>query len=296
MGKSSPKPPPPPDYAGAAREQGTANLEAARLTARLSNPNISTPLGGQRVTFGRQATNQAAYDAAMKQYQQALQQYEQRGQAPTETTVGGPGGKGGTAQGGQAQPGVPNYLSGRDIQEQMQFAGIGGGPTDMGRGQIGMGPTGMGGGMYGGTTFQPGQQGFTFQGPGGGIGAFELRYDEQGRPIAPDISQFEYMTDLDTPFIEQYLTPEAQATLEAQQRVERAYAGLGEQAIGKVGDIYSQTFRPELSAMQTQLQGYGELPSAPDLAAMGQVRRDISPEALAMGQQAARLSLSGIAH
>jgi hypothetical protein len=81
MGKSSPKPPPPPDYAGAAREQGTANLEAARLTARLSNPNISTPLGGQRVTFGRQATNQAAYDAAMKQYQQALQQYEQRGQA-----------------------------------------------------------------------------------------------------------------------------------------------------------------------------------------------------------------------
>jgi hypothetical protein len=83
MGKSSPKPPPPPDYAGAAREQGTANLEAARLTARLSNPNISTPLGGQRVTFGRQATNQAAYDAAMKQYQQALQQYEQRGPSPS---------------------------------------------------------------------------------------------------------------------------------------------------------------------------------------------------------------------
>jgi hypothetical protein len=289
MGKSSPKPPPPPDYAGAAREQGTANLEAARLTARLSNPNISTPLGGQRVTFGRQATNQAAYDAAMKQYQQALQQYEQRPQAPTGTTVGGPGGKGGTAQGGQAQPGVPNYLSGRDIQEQMQYAGIGGGPTDMGRGQIGMGPTGMGGGMYGGTTFQPGQQGFTFQGPGGGVGAFGLQYDESGRPIAPDISQFQYMTDLDTPFIEQYLTPEAQATLEAQQRVERAYAGLGEQAIGKVGDIYSQTFRPELSAMQTQLQGYGELPSAPDLAAMGQVRRDISPEALAAAPELAAM-------
>jgi hypothetical protein len=171
----------------------------------------------------------------------------------------------------------------------MQFAGIGGGPTDMGRGQIGMGPTGMGGGMYGGTTFQPGQQGFTFQGPGGGIGAFELRYDEQGRPIAPDISQFQYMTDLDTPFIEQYLTPKRRQRLEAQQRVERAYAGLGEQAIGKVGDIYSQTFRPELSAMQTQLQGYGELPSAPDLAAMGQVRRDISPEALAAAPELAAM-------
>jgi hypothetical protein len=298
MGKSSPKPPPPPDYAGAAREQGTANLEAARLTARLSNPNISTPLGGQRVTFGRQATNQAAYDAAMKQYQQALQQYEQRLPSPSASGRGFFGAdpnatksydKGGTAQGGQAQPGVPNYLSGRDIQEQMQFAGIGGGPTDMGRGQIGMGPTGMGGGMYGGTTFQPGQQGFTFQGPGGGVGAFGLQYDESGRPIAPDISQFQYMTDLDTPFIEQYLTPEAQATLDAQQRVERAYAGLGEQAIGKVGDIYSQTFRPELSAMQTQLQGYGELPSAPDLAAMGQVRRDISPEALAAAPELAAM-------
>jgi hypothetical protein len=89
MGKSSPKPPPPPDYAGAAREQGTANLEAARLTARLSNPNISTPLGGQRVTFGRQATNQAAYDAAMKQYQQALQQYEQRITQPISIGNGG---------------------------------------------------------------------------------------------------------------------------------------------------------------------------------------------------------------
>ena len=79
MGKSSPKPPPPPDYAGAAREQGVANLEAARLTARLSNPNISTPLGGQRVTFGRTATNQAAYDAAMRQYQQALSKLTNKG-------------------------------------------------------------------------------------------------------------------------------------------------------------------------------------------------------------------------
>jgi hypothetical protein len=295
MGKSSPRPPPPPDYAGAAREQGTANLEAARLTARLSNPNISTPLGGQRVSWGRTQTNQQAYDAAMQQYQQALQQYEQRQQAPQAppskggTTqaggqpqpgvpqygaVGGVSGKGGMPQGGMGQPGVPDYSG---IQDQMQFA----------QGQVGMGPTGMGG--FGGTTFQPGEQGFTFQGPGGGIGAFSLQYDESGRPIAPDISQFQYMTDLDTPFIEQYLTPEAQATLEAQQRVERAYAGLGEQAIGKVGDIYSQAFRPELSAMQTQLQGYGEVPTAPDIAAMGRARGEISPEALAAAPELAAM-------
>ncbi|MGA1111623.1 MAG: hypothetical protein ACO3VO_08505, partial [Ilumatobacteraceae bacterium] len=65
MGKKSPAPPPAPDYAGAAQQQGIANLEAARLTARLSNPNVITPLGGQRVTFGRPQFNKAAYDAAM---------------------------------------------------------------------------------------------------------------------------------------------------------------------------------------------------------------------------------------
>lgn len=43
--------PPAPDYAGAAREQGAANVEAARTTARLSNPNIVGPLGTQRVTY-----------------------------------------------------------------------------------------------------------------------------------------------------------------------------------------------------------------------------------------------------
>jgi hypothetical protein len=51
--QKSPAPPPAPDYAGAAQQQGVANLEAARLTARLSNPNIRTPLGGQRVSWGR---------------------------------------------------------------------------------------------------------------------------------------------------------------------------------------------------------------------------------------------------
>lgn len=50
MGKSA-TPPPAPDYAGAAREQGVANVEAARTTARLSNPNIIGPLGTQTVTY-----------------------------------------------------------------------------------------------------------------------------------------------------------------------------------------------------------------------------------------------------
>ena len=51
MGKDSPSPPPAPDYTGAAVAQGTANEAAARLSGRLSNPNIYGPYGSQTVTF-----------------------------------------------------------------------------------------------------------------------------------------------------------------------------------------------------------------------------------------------------
>ena len=51
MGKKAPAAPPPPDYAGAAVAQGAANLESARATARLSNPNTYTPYGTQIVTY-----------------------------------------------------------------------------------------------------------------------------------------------------------------------------------------------------------------------------------------------------
>ena len=51
MGKKQPAPPPAPDYKGAAVAQGVANLESARATARLSNPNTYTPYGTQIVTY-----------------------------------------------------------------------------------------------------------------------------------------------------------------------------------------------------------------------------------------------------
>jgi len=51
MGKSSPAPPPAPDYAGAATAQGAANVEAARATAKLGNPNIYGPLGNQTISY-----------------------------------------------------------------------------------------------------------------------------------------------------------------------------------------------------------------------------------------------------
>jgi hypothetical protein len=51
MGKQA-TPPPVPDYKAAAKEQGTANLESAVATSKLSNPNTYGPLGSQVVTYG----------------------------------------------------------------------------------------------------------------------------------------------------------------------------------------------------------------------------------------------------
>jgi len=51
MGKAAPSAPPAPDYAGAAVAQGAANIESARATAKLSNPNMYTPYGTQLVSY-----------------------------------------------------------------------------------------------------------------------------------------------------------------------------------------------------------------------------------------------------
>jgi len=67
---NKPSQPAAPDYAGAATAQGQANIDAARLSARLSNPNIISPYGNQTVTFGGAPTfDQSGYDAAMSAYQ-----------------------------------------------------------------------------------------------------------------------------------------------------------------------------------------------------------------------------------
>ena len=47
----TPSPPPAPDYTGAAAAQGAANVETARASAKLSNPNIYSPYGTQLVSY-----------------------------------------------------------------------------------------------------------------------------------------------------------------------------------------------------------------------------------------------------
>jgi hypothetical protein len=50
MGKKTAAPPT-PDYKGAAVAQGEANIEAARLGSKLSNPNMYTPYGTQLISY-----------------------------------------------------------------------------------------------------------------------------------------------------------------------------------------------------------------------------------------------------
>jgi len=235
MGKKSPAPPPAPDYAAAATAQGQANLDAARLTARLSNPNISTPLGGQRVTFGRSVFDQSGYDKAMADYQKQLDAYNQ------------------AKAGGTAGPG----------------------------GDYDLGDLYGGGGLYGNLRQ-------------GGFGT---------APIAPTKEQFTKMTDLDTPFVEQYLTPEAQKTLEAQQRVELALAGLGEQGIGIAQKALGQPFQPNLPGIQLNVAqprnvtyDVGKTPDVnlnPDLFQYGRAGVNVTPGQIAQGPDLMAMGQAG---
>jgi hypothetical protein len=112
MGKKSPKPPPAPDYAAAAQAQGQANLDAARLTARISNPNISTPYGGQKVTFGKSVFDETGYNKAMEDYNKQLeafnqQQIEGAGAIDRDGDMYGLYGGGVSRVGGVAKPTAP---------------------------------------------------------------------------------------------------------------------------------------------------------------------------------------------
>lgn len=87
----------------------------------------------------------------------------------------------------------------------------------------------------------------------------------------------------DIPTIVQTLTPESQATLEAQQRVERQLAELGEQGIGTAQRALSTPFQPNLPAVRTDLGLYGDVARAPDIAGMGRFQAGPSAPSLQAG-------------
>ena len=97
----------------------------------------------------------------------------------------------------------------------------------------------------------------------------------QGRMNNPNISgplgsQTVTFGAEDQPTITQTLTPQAQATLDAQQRVQRALAGLGEQGLGTASRVLGTGFNPNLAGLQTSLGNAGQIAQAPDLSRYGQ--------------------------
>jgi hypothetical protein len=104
-GKS--KAPPPPDYAGAARETSAGNLEAARVGAKANRVSQYTPYGNLVYEqAGQNGFDQTSYDTAMENYQKELSQYN-------------------------SQPQRNNYASGSSGMGMAEYAANGGGTAAM---------------------------------------------------------------------------------------------------------------------------------------------------------------------
>jgi len=206
MGKSSaPTPPPAPDYAAAAREQGAANVTAAQKTAVLSNPNMVTPYGNQTVTYGANKTiDQAGYDKAMADYN---------------------------------------------------------------------------------------------ANPGGMVMDDDGHLVASGSGTRPDIAQFTTTGDLQ-PTVTQTLTPEAQKTLEAQQKVQYGAANLGLLGLKTAEDVMGKPFQYGGPAIQTSLDMTGAAKAPVNAGMTGQnaimarLQPQIEQQSKAMAQNLANQGIT----
>ena len=193
-----PDTPAPTDYTAAAQAQGAANLQAAQQTARLSNPNITTPYGKQTVTYGAPTVDYAAYN-------QALANYNNQPQS--------------------------SYV---DEYGQQQ----------------------------------------SYQAP------------------APTIEQYTTAGDPNQANVVQTLTPDAQAALDAQMRVQKGLAQTGEQALGAVQQNNRTPFQYQGPGIQTSLGQRGPIDygPAPDQYGLAQ-----GFDASKYGNAQGTLDLSGVA-
>lgn len=67
-------PPPAPDYIGAAKAQGAANVDAAKVEGKINNPNVISPYGTQTVAWGQ--PNEQLYNKDLAAYNEALAKAE----------------------------------------------------------------------------------------------------------------------------------------------------------------------------------------------------------------------------
>ncbi len=129
MGKSSPTPPPAPDYIGAANAQGAANLTAGQQSASLSNPNINTPYGSQTVTYDQTGPN-GDYQPTINQTLTPEAQATLSSQQSVQRALAGLGQQGI----GQAQQilGQPFQYNGPGVQTSLNTSGVAKMPVNAG--------------------------------------------------------------------------------------------------------------------------------------------------------------------
>lgn len=190
MGKSSAAPPT-PDYVGAAKQQGKDNLEAAKTSNIMSNPNMYTPFGSRTVSYSAPSFDQGSYDASLAKYNADKldrNAFMRQGNSEGDTTTGA-------------------------------------------------------------TYFD------------------QAGYDaaQAKRGAAPTRESF--MTGGGVPTITDTLTPQAQTTLESQQRVQSALAALGETGIANAKAMLEKPFVPTTTAIEHNFGGYGAVPTASDFNA-----------------------------
>lgn len=97
----------------------------------------------------------------------------------------------------------------------------------------------------------------------------------------------------DQPTITQTLTPQAQQTLEAQQRVQSALAGLGEQGLGTASKVLGTEFNPNLAGLQTNLGNAGQISQAPDLSKYGQAGGSINAGQISQSPELSQYGMAG---
>jgi len=74
---NKPSAPATPDYAGAAKAQGAANVDAAVAQGKINNPNVVSPYGTQNVTYGT-GFDQAGFDQAQQDWNAAQTRHQDR--------------------------------------------------------------------------------------------------------------------------------------------------------------------------------------------------------------------------
>jgi hypothetical protein len=96
-------------------------------------------------------------------------------------------------------------------------------------------------------------------------------YENALRAVGSAPSRDAFMTGGGVPTVTQTLTPQAQATLDAQMRVQRAMAGLSETGIGNANQMLSTPFQPTSTNIEQGFADYGRAQNELDtsnLAAM----------------------------